>query len=273
MKAPLLASVCACAIALTGFPAQAQVLTATQDSFANGINPTDSDGANTVIKVRGWGANNAFIQFDESSLVGRTIDSATLLIDVVEIYRGSGGTVEVRLVEDAWSEDTLTFDNQPAFSAPLATVPIGYEDVGNTVSVDITGIVQGWAEGTIPNYGLALTSSDTAKINVRLGSKERDVLAQVELKWSPPATRTDGEALSLTEIGGYVLQMNGAVLRDDISGDAVALTVDNLWPGEYCFQIATRDLDGRVGPFSPADCWSVLPDSGGAATIDINIAP
>lgn len=272
MRAPLLASVCACAIGLSGFPAQAEVLTATQDSFVNGIKPTSNTGARTVVNVRAWGSTNAFIQFDESSLSGRTIDSATLLIDVLELVKGDG-TVEVRRVEDAWSEDTLTFDNQPSVSAPLATVPISFADVGNTVSVDITRIVQGWADGTVPNYGLALTSSDTAKINVRLGSKERNVLAQVDLKWTPPATRTDGQVLSLSEIGGYILQMNGTVLRDDISGDAVALTVDNLWPGEYCFQLATRDLEGRVGPFSDADCWSVLPDSGGPASIDINIAP
>ena len=33
------------------------------------------------------------------------------------------------------------------------------------------------------------------------------------------------------------MQMNGSVLSDHIPSDTVALTVDILWPGEYCFEI------------------------------------
>jgi hypothetical protein len=122
----------------------------------------------------------------------------------------------------------------------------------------------------VPNYGLALTSSqtdrinvrlysDTASIDVRLADELKITPAQVELRWLPPSIRSDGSALSLGEIGGYVLQVNGTVFSDDISAQAVALTVGNLLPGDYCFEIATRDIEGRIGPFSDADCWSVVP--------------
>jgi hypothetical protein len=164
----------------------------------------------------------------------------------------------------------LTFDNQPAFSAPLATLPVFEGDVGGTVSVGITSIVRGWADGTVPNYGLALTSSRTDRINVRLYSNTASIdvrlanelkttPAQVELRWLPPSTRSDGSALSPGEISGYILQVNGSLFSDDISGEAVALTVGDLLPGDYCFELATRDIEGRIGPFSDADCWSVSP--------------
>ena len=95
----------------------------------------------------------------------------------------------------------------------------------------------------------------------------------MELQWIPPTKRTGGTAWSPGEIGGYVLQMNGSVLSDHIPSDTVALTVDILWPGEYCFEIAARDLDGQVGPFSDADCWSISPAPPGLARIDPNTAP
>jgi hypothetical protein len=278
-----LAVLCACSINLSLSSTQAQIIEVTQNSFAYEVRPDKRYGARVVVSARELGSTTGFIQFDVSSLSGRTIDLATLLIDVVKMV-GNNGTMDVGLVESAWSEETLTFNNQPAYSAPLASVPITYGDVGSTVSVNITDIVQGWADGTIPNYGLALTSSDTEKINVLLGSdtaeinvhlssEEGGTFAQVELNWIAPTTRSDGTSLSLSEIDGYILQANGRVLRDDIPSDAVTLTVDIPSPGEYCFKMATRDLKGRVGPFSGDACWSVFPAPEDEVNTGINIAP
>lgn len=92
---------------------------------------------------------------------------------------------------------------------------------------------------------------------------EGNAAAQVDLNWIPPSKRSDGTALSLGDIAGYILHMNGRVLIDDIPADAVALTVDIPALGEYCFAMATRDLAGRVGPFSDSACWSVFAAPGG----------
>jgi hypothetical protein len=211
-----------------------------------------------------------FLQFDVSSLGGQVIASATLNLDVAEIRRGAGGAVELRVVEPPGSQDGLTFDNQPAFGAPLATLPIFDPDAGGTVSVGITSIVRGWVDGSIPNCGLALTTYETdsitvfpagnaASIDVHLANELEIAPAQVELRWIPPSTRSDGSALSLSEIGGYILQVNGQLFSDQISAEAVVVAVDNLLPGDYCFELATRDIEGRIGPFSDAQCWSVRP--------------
>ena len=92
-----------------------------------------------------------------------------------------------------------------------------------------------------------------------------------ELSWTPPTARTDGTALAPDEIGGYILKMNGNVLRDDISGDAVAISVENLQPGEHCFEIATRDTEDREGPFSDAACRGIRAEPGAVTDIGIRI--
>lgn len=270
MNSLLFRAVSACAIGLCTCCAHAEILPVTQDTHANGIRPTENYASRHLLAVRHWGSTSGFLQFDVSSLVGRAIASATLNLDVAEIRRGDGSAVELRVVKTPWSEDTLTFDNQPAFGAPLATLPIFAADVGGTVSVGITSIVRGWVDGSVPNYGLALTSSQTDRVNVRLESNTASIdvrlaeeltitPAQIELRWLPPSTRSDGSVLSPGEIGGYILQVNGTVFSHDIAAQTGTLTVDNLLPGDYCFEIATRDIEGRIGPFSEADCWSVVP--------------
>jgi len=107
------------------------------------------------------------------------------VIDVVTVK--SGGTLDVRLVDTAWSENTVTFNNQPGVGGPQANIPVSNGDAGDTVSVDVTALVQGWADGTIANYGLALTSSS---INVRLGSKEGGAPAKLKVTVGAGGTPT-----------------------------------------------------------------------------------
>lgn len=167
MNARLFSTVGGCALALSFSLTQADILSVTQDTYSNGITPSSNFGSATSMRVRDYGPNHGFIEFDLSSLSGSTIDSATLIIEVLGTKKA--GDMEVRLVTNAWSENTLTFDTAPGMSAPVATFPIATGDAGGTVSVDLRDIVQGWADGTTANYGLALTSDS---INVTLGTKE-----------------------------------------------------------------------------------------------------
>jgi hypothetical protein len=64
-------------------------------------------------------------------------------------------------VEGAWGEDTLTWNNQPAFSATVedtASVPAGVTD--GFVYWYIEDLVKGWFDGTITNYGVVLKDTD-----------------------------------------------------------------------------------------------------------------
>ncbi|MGD9118946.1 MAG: DNRLRE domain-containing protein [Dehalococcoidia bacterium] len=64
-------------------------------------------------------------------------------------------------VEEAWGEDTMTWNNQPAFSATVedtASVPAGVTD--GFVYWYIEDLVKGWFDGTITNYGVVLKATD-----------------------------------------------------------------------------------------------------------------
>jgi hypothetical protein len=64
-------------------------------------------------------------------------------------------------VEEAWGEDTLTWNNQPTSSTTVeytANVPAGVTD--GFIYWYLTDLVEGWWNGTIANYGVALKDTD-----------------------------------------------------------------------------------------------------------------
>jgi len=78
------------------------------------------------------------------------------------------------------------------------------------------------------------------------------------ISWTPPTERVDGTPLAADEIGNYILRQDSVIIRDDIPGTDVTVTVSDLGPGQYCFDMATQDTEGRIGPFSDATCKPVL---------------
>jgi hypothetical protein len=64
-------------------------------------------------------------------------------------------------VEEAWGEDTLTWNNQPAFATDVeytTNVPAGVTD--GFIYWYITDLVKGWWDGTTANYGVVLKDTD-----------------------------------------------------------------------------------------------------------------
>lgn len=65
------------------------------------------------------------------------------------------GTLEVRPVQDGWSETGLTYATRPLVGAPIATLMnvTSYQ----TLRFDVTATARGWVQGAT-NHGLAITS-------------------------------------------------------------------------------------------------------------------
>jgi hypothetical protein len=147
--------------------ADGQEKQAIQDTFSNGIKPDTNFGYRKTVVVRTWGPNHGYVQFEMDDL-GPHVESATLVMSVLEVREP--GTIWLYQVMGPWEEDLLTFNWAPTRALlPFASLTIGSDDAGGQVSVDVTSIVQLWADGA-DNFGIALVASDRA--NVVLGSIE-----------------------------------------------------------------------------------------------------
>src|SRR5688572_14876065 len=70
------------------------------------------------------GSNTGFLRFNTSAPApaGMVLDSATIELRTTNLTTTAGGYV-IHQVADTWSENTLTYNNQPALGAALGTSP------------------------------------------------------------------------------------------------------------------------------------------------------
>ena len=109
----------------------------------------------------------------------------------------------------------------------------------------------------IPDAYRASTTSSTAvavKADTNKSAGKKGIL---KLSWSAPSTRTDGEPLSLSDIGGYRLYygkrkgeyVKGANIKD---GAAQSATVTGVPVGIYYVVLTTYDSNGVESDYSSA---------------------
>src|SRR5437867_13151289 len=134
-------------------------------------------GAVKTLRIQGPPARNrvrtAFIRFDLSTLppgtTGSEVTRATLMffVDAVRVP----GSLDVRQVTSAWSEETISGTNEPTLGATVASaVPVGAKN--EFLLVDVTAMVKDWLDDVAPNDGVALVANGTDGLVARLDSKE-----------------------------------------------------------------------------------------------------
>jgi len=97
--------------------------------------------------------NRLFIQFDVTELdPGETINSAELRLYCTNFYGSAHGDMLYSRVIEDWSETTVNFNNQPDYTTD-GQVVTGWPSGGSWHSVDVTGLVTDWYNGTETNYG------------------------------------------------------------------------------------------------------------------------
>ncbi len=167
---------CAIFLAVTAASttANAQNVHVADDTNINLLTPGQVNGAATSNFVRNIGAGgerHAFLRFDLSTLPsGVAVNKAALRVYVNTV--NAGGSVDVHQVVDAWSEATLSALNSPALGALAASFDVAASDQDQFVTVDVTNVVRGWLEGSVPNHGIALVPSVTNPIRMAFDSKE-----------------------------------------------------------------------------------------------------
>lgn len=119
------------------------------------------------------------VQFDLSAIpVGSTIESATfsLYAATVSGWSPTPGAVALYPVTSAWDETTVTYATRPSQSATSVGSLLFPNSSAGYRTLDVTGLVQDWFDGTVANYGLITSDVHRAAGNgrgyVRFYSKE-----------------------------------------------------------------------------------------------------
>lgn len=89
---------------------------------------------------------------------GAAIESATLWLYATNV---SGQTVNVHRITAGWDETSVTWNSFGGSYAPEVVGSLVVSAMG-WQSVDVTALVQGWADGTYPNYGVLLEQGQTS---------------------------------------------------------------------------------------------------------------
>jgi parallel beta-helix repeat protein len=156
------------------------------DSYIDRENPNTAYGTSSYL-ILGAFVNSGqerrdLVQFDLSSISGRTVTDATLHMYRWQKYRTGSLDADVHRVTQSWVESSATwnkydgthnwasaggdFDATVIASTTLAGEPTGYP-CGSSICSDttwyqwdVTSLVQDWEEGTHPNNGLMVKTND-----------------------------------------------------------------------------------------------------------------
>ena len=139
------------------------------DTYINGRQPGVNFGRSDDLVVHSYGPKEALLRFDASSIAGQTVAAAELRIDLTSLK--SPGRLDLFAVTSSWDEDSATWDSSPPTEAiPFASGELETSDVGERFVIDVTELVIRWADGTLPDAGLAIRTS--ANIKAILGARD-----------------------------------------------------------------------------------------------------
>jgi hypothetical protein len=158
-----------------------------QDSYVYKGDPGTNYNSPELIIGHGFGLNDvlwSFLQFDLSVVpANATIISAELQLFQYESVNMEGLIIGVHQVKDPWSENTLTWNNQPSYDAAPEDTILRDPSENIWISWDITSLMQGWVDGSITNYGVVLKDEVKviASINCYASEYDSDITLRPKL--------------------------------------------------------------------------------------------
>jgi len=139
--------------------AWADELPVAADAHVNSAFPALNFGSSPFLQV--GGATRAFIRFDPSSLPS-ALPSPTARVNLIVWVGqvGTAGSLQVSNVAAAWSESSVTWNNQPAEGSVVGTAAV--TSAGQFVSIDVTSSFTAWLNSPSQNFGLAIDGVSNA---------------------------------------------------------------------------------------------------------------
>ncbi len=213
----------------------------------SGIPGSDSAGSysNIVISVTDGVASDSLAAF---SISVADVNQAPVISGTPSSSVAAGSAYSfVPSASDA-DDDSLTFSvsNLPAWAnfdssnGSLSGTP-QESDVGDYANIQIS-VSDGSAVVALTAFSISVSTSTVAT-------------GSIDLSWTAPSTRTDGSALDLSEIAGYVVYLGTSsnnlqeekVIND---GSAVSYTINGVELGIHYVAVTTFDSDGNVSSYS-----------------------
>ena len=97
----------------------------------------------------------SLLQFDLSALpIGGQVTSAKLQLFLESGSGPASATLDISRATSAWNPATVTWNTAPSLTPGYGSTSIG--TTSGQVDWDVTTLVAGWYDGTIPNLGLAI---------------------------------------------------------------------------------------------------------------------
>lgn len=154
-----------------------QTFVPTDDVFVSQAQPNTNFGTEESLFI-GRQADlgtifRTFLKFNVSSIPSTsTIDSAILSLFVYEKEASGSQLASINRTLSDFSEDTITFNNAPRGVATGISTDITDADNNSFIQFNITPLVRGWYNGSIPNTGLAIIGVENALSLIGFRSKE-----------------------------------------------------------------------------------------------------
>jgi hypothetical protein len=209
------------------------IVTRVQDTYVSSTDPRDhSGGALLHIGTPDNGATKyrSYLQFDVSKLHGAAIARAELRL--YDSFTGScaGWWMYVDPVASPWRQSTITWANRPGVTPgyqAAANFGVGHPDCPDVPDrtdpdqsnglhrIDVTAMVDAWAQGTLPNHGMQLSAGeadskaykDFCSMNPAAGEYACGVAyyaPTLEIEFSSGSTAImSGDNYALPYAGGY----------------------------------------------------------------------
>jgi hypothetical protein len=162
-------------------PAQASTTVTIQpesegkDSSVFGMMAPDNFGDATSISTGGGTGSpppaRLYIQFDLSSIPdGATVESAQVRLYYYQYYGVENTALDLSLyrVTSDWDEHVISWNIQPSISGSATSVTtVGNSGSYGWQSFDATSLIQGWENGSYPNYGFTIRLATEDKNNAK----------------------------------------------------------------------------------------------------------
>jgi hypothetical protein len=185
----------------------------TDDAYIHGLRPTSAYGTRDDIFVTSYGPKQGLVRFDAASIAGLEINSATLKLYLNDIERA--GTISIHAVTSSWNESTVTWNNQPPTeTSATAVVSLATADEGSVISIDVTEVVERWADGSLADGGFLIVTTDSIKAYFDAKEKPGGTPATLEVDTGPPAFTGEAIVLDLSNPDNCIIDEPGYYVLD-----------------------------------------------------------